>query len=95
MGVPHLNRTLRNNCTEGIKQINLSELEGKKIAIDASIYMYRYLADDNLLEGMFLMMSTLCDLGIIPILVFVRFFILFSQQFHECSNLVVRITSFI
>ena len=70
MGVPHLNRTLRNKCSEGIQQIDLSELEGKKIAIDASIYMYRYLADDNLLEGMFLMMSTLCDLGIIPILVF-------------------------
>ena len=31
-----------------MKLINVSELSGKKIAVDISIYMYRYASDNNL-----------------------------------------------
>ena len=40
MGIKNLNRYLKDNCNEAIKQISLSDLNGKKIAIDISIYLY-------------------------------------------------------
>ena len=43
MGIKYLNRFLQENCKQSINKINLNELSGKKIVIDTSIYMYRYL----------------------------------------------------
>ena len=40
MGIKHLNRFLRKECGDSIKFISISELSGKKIAVDISIYMY-------------------------------------------------------
>jgi len=71
MGIKYLNNYLRTNCSkEAIKCISLTELSGKKIAIDVSIYMYKYLSDDSLLENMYLLMSVLKHHNIIPIFVF-------------------------
>ena len=41
MGIKYLNYYLQKNCESAITQINLSELTGKTIVVDASIYLYR------------------------------------------------------
>ena len=70
MGIQYLNRHLRTNCKKGIKCVHLSTLRGKKIAIDTSIYMYKYLEDNALIENMYLLISQLRLYDIIPIFVF-------------------------
>jgi flap endonuclease-1 len=57
MGIKNLNRFLRTNCPKNIKQISLWDLKGKTIAIDASIYMYRFQTDGGLIEGMYQMIG--------------------------------------
>jgi len=42
MGIRNLNTILKNNCKNSIKRIRLSELSGNRVAVDASIYMYKY-----------------------------------------------------
>jgi flap endonuclease-1 len=70
MGIRNLNRFLRDNCSESIKCINMSELSGKKIAVDISIYLYKYEAENALLENMYLMLSIFSHYNIIPIFIF-------------------------
>ena len=70
MGIKYLNRFLQDNCKDSIKKISLYELSGKKVVIDTSIYMYRYLGEDALLENMYLMISILRLYNIIPLFVF-------------------------
>uniref|UniRef100_A0A6C0LK74 XPG N-terminal domain-containing protein n=1 Tax=viral metagenome TaxID=1070528 RepID=A0A6C0LK74_9ZZZZ len=70
MGLRGLNRFLRANCQKNIRQISLWELKGKTIAVDASIYMYRFQGDGGLIEGMYQMVSLMRHNGIIPIFVF-------------------------
>jgi hypothetical protein len=70
MGIPNLNQFLRENCSESIRCLNLSELNGKSIAVDISIYLYKYETDDKLLENMYIMFSVFHYYGIIPIFIF-------------------------
>ena len=70
MGIKHLNRFLREEAQQCIKFISLAELSGKKIAVDISIYMYKYASDGTLLENMYLMLSTLRYYEIIPVFIF-------------------------
>lgn len=70
MGIRNLNRFLREQCGDEIKVTPLSELSGKKVAIDISIYMYKFAADDTLLENMYLMLGLFRYYNIIPIFVF-------------------------
>jgi flap endonuclease-1 len=70
MGIKYLNRFLQENCKEAIKKISLNELSGKKIVIDASIYMYRYLTDNVLLENIYLMIGILRKYNIVALFVF-------------------------
>jgi flap endonuclease-1 len=70
MGIRYLNKFLKENTTKSIKIIHLSELSGKKIAIDISIYMYKFAADDSLIENIYLMLTILRYYNIIPIFVF-------------------------
>ena len=57
MGIKHLNRFFKENAGESIKFISLADLSGKKIAVDISIYMYKYASDDILIENIYLMLS--------------------------------------
>ena len=57
MGIKHLNRYLQSNCKTGISKISLNDLRGKKIAIDTSIYLYRFIGENALLENFYLMIS--------------------------------------
>ena len=70
MGVKHLNQYLRRNCENSISQVSLKDLAGKKVTIDISIYLYRALADDSLLEGIFQLLSVLLEFDLVPIVVF-------------------------
>jgi flap endonuclease-1 len=70
MGIKHLNRFLKEHCKQSIQIVNLESMRGKKIAVDISIYMYRYASDDTLLENMYLMLSTFRHYNIIPIFIF-------------------------
>ena len=70
MGIRYLNRFLKDNASPSIKLSRLSELSGKKIAVDISIYMYRFASDNTLIENMYLMLSVFRHYNIIPIFVF-------------------------
>ena len=71
MGIKHLNRYLTNNCNnQSIKKVHLTEFTGTKIAIDASIYLYRFIGENRLIEHMYLMISIFTHYNITPIFVF-------------------------
>jgi 5'-3' exonuclease len=70
MGIKHLNKFLQEESKDSIKNISLSELSGKKIAIDISIYMYKYASEDCLLENIYLMLSVFRHYNIISIFIF-------------------------
>lgn len=70
MGIRHLNKLMHEKCPGSIKRMHFEELRGKKIAVDVSIYMYRFLADGALLENMYLMASILRHYDVHGIFVF-------------------------
>ena len=70
MGIQYLNSYIKNNTTHhSINKINLESLYGKTISIDTSIYLYKFLADDSLLENMYIMITLLKKYNITPIFV--------------------------
>lgn len=70
MGIRYLNRFLKDNASASINLYNLAELSGKKIAVDISIYIYRFAGDNTLIENIYLMLSIFRHYNIIPIFVF-------------------------
>lgn len=70
MGIKHLNSFLRTKCSNSIQRIHLKELAGKKIAVDISIYIYKFLEDKALIENIYLMLATFRYYDIIPVFVF-------------------------
>jgi flap endonuclease-1 len=70
MGIRALNKFLQAKCKSSIKSIPLSELSGKKIAVDISIYLYKYISENALLENLYLMISLFRTNNITPIFIF-------------------------
>lgn len=71
MGIKGLNRFLRNACAENIRQVSLWELNGKTIAIDTSIYLYKFNGDGSeLIDGFYHMISVFKYNKIVPLFVF-------------------------
>ena len=70
MGIKYLNKYLKKECPEEIKQITFWEMRRKKIAIDASIYMYRFAQDDGLIDGMYQLVMLLLYYNIVPVFIF-------------------------
>ena len=70
MGIKHLNKFLRTECCDSIKVISIAELSGKKIAVDISIYMYKYESNEALIENMYIMLTVFRQYNIIPIFIF-------------------------
>jgi len=70
MGIKFLNKILQENCNQSIWQIGIAELSGKKIAVDISIYLYKYESNNTLLESIYLMLAIFREYNIIPIFVF-------------------------
>jgi flap endonuclease-1 len=70
MGIRYLNRVLRSNCPNSVRCISLADLSGKKIAVDISIYMYKYETEGLLIENIYLMLSIFRYYNIIPVFIF-------------------------
>lgn len=84
MGIKNLNRFLKEQAKDSIKFISIAELSGKKIAIDISIYMYKYASEDSLLENIYLMLSIFRYYNVIPI------FIFDGKPPHEKKELLIK-----
>jgi 5'-3' exonuclease len=70
MGIRLLNSFLNNRCKHLLKNKPLMELSGKKICVDINIYLHKFLANDVLLEKMYLLCSIFRYYNIIPIFIF-------------------------
>ena len=70
MGIKHLNKFIKTNCSDCLSTISLKDLKDKEIAIDASIYLYRFISDNSLIENIYLMNSLFKKYNITPIFVF-------------------------
>lgn len=70
MGIRYLNKFLKESCPESIRCINMADLSGKRIAVDISIYLYKYEADDTLLESIYLMLAIFQHYNVVPIFIF-------------------------
>ena len=70
MGIRLLNKYIKTNCKNGISVIKMEDLRGKYIAIDTSIYLYRFLQEEVLLENFYLLLSLLKYYNITGIFVF-------------------------
>lgn len=71
MGIPKLNRWLLEKCSpNSIKKKRLSEFEDRKIAVDISIYLYRFMMDDRFHENLYLFLAIFKYYCIQPIFVF-------------------------
>lgn len=70
MGIHLLNSFLQSLYNNGSKIISLNDLSGKKIVIDASIYLYRFKSMDALLENIYLMCSIFRYYDIQPLFIF-------------------------
>ena len=70
MGIRYLNKYIRRKCSRDIVEVALYKLRGKKVAIDASIYMYRYKSEGCLIDGIYQMAMLLRRSGVTPVFVF-------------------------
>jgi flap endonuclease-1 len=71
MGIQNLNKFFLSKCTpSSIRKTHLSELSGRTIVVDTSIYLYKFVADNTLLEHFYLMISIFRHYNIVPIFVF-------------------------
>ena len=70
MGIQYLNRIIRTYAYKGVRELSLRSLKGKTLAVDTSIYLYRYQAEDALIENMYLMISLFRHHDITPVFVF-------------------------
>lgn len=70
MGIRNLNRFIQHRCPDASSRIHLRDFSGKRIAVDTSIYMYRYSGEGALLENMYLMASVFRHYNIHAVFVF-------------------------
>jgi flap endonuclease-1 len=69
MGIKHLNKYLIEKC-KSIKKTHLKNFKDKNIVIDTSIYMYKFLSENALIENMTKMIVMFRKYNINPIFVF-------------------------
>ena len=70
MGIPSLNYFIRTACPHGITNISLKQFWGKKIAIDTSIYLYKFKGAGGIIDNMYIMCTLFKRYNIVPIFVF-------------------------
>ena len=70
MGIRLLNKYIKTNCKKGINMIKMEDLRGKYIVIDTSIYLYRFLQEEVLLENFYLLLSLFKFYNITGIFIF-------------------------
>lgn len=71
LGIPKLNKLLIEKCSpNSIKKIHIKKLFNKKIAVDISIYLYKFLGEGYFMEQVYLFLSIFKYYCIQPIFVF-------------------------
>jgi len=71
MGIPNLNRFLIDNCGKNaIKKMHLKNFKDKTVVVDTSIYLYKFVSENTLMESMYLFISILKHYKIIPLFIF-------------------------
>ena len=70
MGIKQLLKFIKTNCPNSSEIIHLSDLRGKKIVVDTSIYMYKFKINGNLFDNFYLLCMLFMDYSIIPVFVF-------------------------
>ena len=73
MGIPLLNKLIREKCknlSNAIRQIHFSDLKGKIIAVDTSIYMYKFIGENALIDNMYQLIMFFKQNEIIPLFIF-------------------------
>ena len=70
MGIKNLNKLLKKHCINGIIEINLKELKNKTIALDTSIFLYKYTYSGNMLQSFVQQLQHLLKYNITPIYIF-------------------------
>jgi len=71
MGIKNLNRFLLDNCSKkSIKKTHLTHFANKTLVIDTSIYLYKFVGENTLIESMYLFISILKKHDITPIFIF-------------------------
>lgn len=71
MGIKLLNRFLTDNCSKrAIKRTHLSQLTGKSIVVDTSIYLYKFAENDALIKNMTTLINILKHHCISPLFIF-------------------------
>jgi len=71
MGIQYLNRFIIDNTNKSsIRKLHLHELRHKTIVIDTSIYLYKFVAENTLIESLYLLISIFRKYSIVPIFIF-------------------------
>lgn len=70
MGIRQLNTFLKQMCKPAIRQISFKDLSNKKIAIDVSIYLYKFLQEGSLIDNLYLLIGLFRKYNIVPVFVF-------------------------
>ena len=71
MGIKNLNALFKMHVKDGIRVVNLKEYRGKIMAIDLSIFLYRFLYSyGNLVDSLTKQIFRCLTNGIIPLYVF-------------------------
>lgn len=65
-----LNRYLREFSAGALKKMTMNDLNGRKIAIDISIFLYQFKGNGELLESMYKMIMLFRDYHVTPVFVF-------------------------
>lgn len=70
MGIRSLNKYLQRHCVHAIENMSMCSLSGKTIAVDASIYLYKFAGEGKLIENMVRMITIFQHYSIVPIFIF-------------------------
>ena len=70
MGIKQLNSFLKQNCKNSIKTIKFQEVSNKKIAIDISIYLYKFLEEGSIVDNLFMMIGLFRRYNIVHVFIF-------------------------
>ena len=71
MGINGLNTFLKEKVPGSIKEVHFSKFKGQKVAIDTSIYFYKFLyKNDRYIEGFFQQIYRLMSNGLLPVYIF-------------------------
>ncbi len=70
MGIPKLNKLLMERCPNSIEKMHIELFIDKRVAVDISIYLYKFLSDGDYMEHLYVFLSLFKYYRIVPIFIF-------------------------